>query len=623
MEHRGRGRRRGRGHGGTDSAFAPHKRSKTQVSNSRDADALAQAIHQLQGAPYPAYKDLKGSWSFQQFELHLDHVQADPYAQPSKFRLLVPQSVVHFDPSLYCNKVRKVALADYIHRHFSLNIVSKASESDSRSSPSSGGWHSCKGGKIHIDTPVAQVLERTAVIVTDDQIEIRLCIELPARGRSIEARFAAQVLTQHVPTLVSDFLIDASNNINSIRSHVRSIEDQDALRKALVPHSLAAFVRNGAILPRASGASSKPLSSKTATPFQSPASLEVTITLPHSSVSGMGLPARSLVLCVGAGFHGKSTLLEAVTLGCYDYVPGDGREFVCAVDTVANVSSEDGRQVTSVDVSNFITKLPSGKDTHVFTTTDASGSTSCAASMMEALEMGSKLLCIDEDTTASNWLACSPIMAQLIRKETIVPLERQARKAVKATGATIMLVCGSSSDFLQKADLVLKMEDFMCTDVTSEAKQLAGLVEADAIGNSSFKKPSPRSLLPSSLPLEGKTSVRARQTIQLGGERNDEGRHVELRSIPQIVCESQTKAILAAMRAISRGRASETSQQPASPTLADVLGQIDQSVESEGLDSLLPSGYDPDAFMARPRAIDIAAALNRTRGAKFVVKRTS
>lgn len=630
MSWRGAGRGRGRGRGGGGSSGFARGGNSSAASSKRPklegpptSAKLASLLVALEGGPYPAYKDLKGAWSFSNFTLHIDHVQADPYAPPSKFRVVLPHSNHGFPAELYKSSIRSVALADYLHRH--MYEICSARGLDVK--VASSGWAGDKGGDISIDVPASQVLERTAVVAGKASIEARITIGLPAAGRSIQGRRAREIICEHLPKLVSESLTASSYRPTWTRlvAHVESIEDQEALRDQLSQHQppLVAFVRNGAILPRATGASTTPLRGPSVVPFTSPANLQVEIKLPNSTVTGMGLPAKSLIVCVGAGYHGKSTLLEGISLGCYNYLPGDGREFVSSVSSVTCASSEDGRSVTSVDLSNFILNLPGGKSTEYFSTSDASGSTSCAAGFMEAMELGSQLICIDEDTTASNWLSCSSTMRKLIKRETIVPLESRARQAVERSGASLFLVCGSSSDFLRHADLVLRMEDFRVEDVTKEAKDL--IPQQDGHGGDStigepentrlpFREPAPRVLSTSRLLPDGKVFTRGRSTIQLGGDKTDEGSQLDLRCIPQVVCESQTRGIIAALRHLQSGgnsSSSSTSEQ----SLRSLVEELERKIVSEGLDCL-QTRDEPDGSMARMRWIDLAGAINRIRGVK-------
>ena len=157
--------------------------------------------------------------------------------------------------------------------------------------------------------------------------------------------------------------------------------------------------------------------------FVSPSSMEVTLNLPnHGPLKGMGIP-KGITLIVGGGYHGKSTLLEALELGVYNHIAGDGREYVITESDAVKIRAEDGRSIKSADISLFINDLPNGKDTCCFYTEDASGSTSQAANVMEAIETGSRLLLIDEDTSATNFMIRDELMQRVVKRsqEPITP----------------------------------------------------------------------------------------------------------------------------------------------------------------------------------------------------------
>lgn len=207
-------------------------------------------------------------------------------------------------------------------------------------------------------------------------------------------------------------------------------EDQAYIRQALPKLGLCAFVADGSILPRSSGVSQLPMEG--AVPFRSPDSLSVTLDLPHrGKLTGMGVP-RGVTLIVGGGYHGKSTLLKALELGVYDHIAGDGREYVITDSSAVKVRAEDGRSIVNTDVSMFIRGLPNGKDTAAFSTQDASGSTSQAANVVEALEAGAGVLLMDEDTSATNFMVRDQLMQRVIRRdmEPITPLPGPGAGAV-------------------------------------------------------------------------------------------------------------------------------------------------------------------------------------------------
>ncbi|MGB3202604.1 MAG: ABC-ATPase domain-containing protein, partial [Nodosilinea sp.] len=355
-------------------------------------EILHDQLYRLDGQSYGAYKSIKGEYDFGDFGLHIDHVQGDPFAAPSRVRVVVPQAVAGFPKDLWEIPCRAIALADYLTREFY-----RAAQGQER------GAGSGKSGQIGIVRPSQAVLNRSAANVTAESVELRFTVGLPAFGRRIAGRQAAALLCQAIPQLVERTLIYATLDAANIQRHVDTVEDAEVLRSQLADHNLMAFVANGAILPRRSGVDERPLQDQ-AVPFKSPDSLRVTLTCPHAGpVTGMGIP-QGITLIVGGGYHGKSTLLRAIEAGVYNHVPDDGRHQVVTNALAVKVRAEDGRSIAGVDISPFIGSLPQGKSTQNFSTPNASGSTSQAANIIEAIEAGARLLLVDEDTSATNFM---------------------------------------------------------------------------------------------------------------------------------------------------------------------------------------------------------------------------
>jgi predicted ABC-class ATPase len=345
--------------------------------NSRaSADDLSHILRQIDGRQYPSYKDLlRTNFEFGDnlFTLAADYIQGDPFASPSNFRGSVPAETAGFSPDLVSSKVRRVALADFLLRRCFEYLHAR----DLGRVAGGGGWSGEKGGDLRVEPPSQHVVERTSVQVGEDGVvEVRFTLGLPARGRTCLGEWAAQLLLEHVPDMIKACLCAASLDADAVRAHVLSVEDQEWLRSQLAERKLVAFVRNGAILPRASGSDDRPLQGDGVVPFQSPPSLACEFELPNAgTISGMGIPLGVTVI-VGGGFHGKSTVLVACEKGVYNHVPGDGREFVVCNPQAVKIRAEDGRSVSSVNISTFINNLPFGKRTDDFSTTNASGSTS-------------------------------------------------------------------------------------------------------------------------------------------------------------------------------------------------------------------------------------------------------
>jgi predicted ABC-class ATPase len=272
-------------------------------------------------------------------------------------------------------------------------------------------------------------------MIDQNQVEARLEVGLPAAGRRILGREAKEIFFDALPQIISSSLFFNDIPEKTLIKHVEIVEDQHFLRGELKKRKLVAFIANGSILPRESGVSQRPMR-KGAVPFVSPEKFQVEINLPHhGTVKGMGIP-EGITLIVGGGFHGKSTLLQALQLGVYDHIAGDGREYVVTRQNAVKIKAENGRSIEKVNISPFINNLPRRQDTRAFSTENASGSTSQAANIMEALEIGTDLLLIDEDTSATNFMIRDGRMQQLVQKEKepIIPFIDRVRALYEKKG---------------------------------------------------------------------------------------------------------------------------------------------------------------------------------------------
>ena len=429
-----------------------------------DKETLLQLIRQLDGKGYREYKRLAGDYDFGQFRLFIDHVQGDPFATPSTCRIQITHQTAQIDSEFHNTKCRKIALADFLTRAFS-----EAIKANYKALKGTGNSR-----KISIDTPGQEILDKSSVVITSEYIEVRFTIGLPADGRRIKASEALCLLKETIPSLVDKSLLNSALNTKTLRLYIHTAEDADFLRKQLNKENLVAFIANGSILPRASGVDQRPLKSSDVIPFEAPNSLTVTFNRPNAGpISGLGI-RKGITLITGGGFHGKSTLLNAIELGIYNHIPGDGRECVVSSPTAFKVRSEDGRPITGTNISYFINHLPYQKTTTSFCTTNASGSTSQAANIIEAFEAGTNCLLIDEDTSATNFMIRDHRMQQLISKanEPITPFLDRIRDLYERHDISTVLVMGGSGDYLDVADQVIMMSSYKVEDKTAEAKRI-------------------------------------------------------------------------------------------------------------------------------------------------------
>ena len=556
---------------------------------------LKNELFKIDGKGYKAYKALEGRYDFKKYVLSIDHVQGDPFASPSRVRVIIDNKVGQIPEELFDNKNKEIAVCDFLTRLFSKNIRNQSEKI----------FGSGKSGLIEISRCPQEILERTAIIRNKSFFEARFYVGFPARGRSVLARELEKIIFNIIPNIVESTFIYENIDKLALINRVKLMEDQCFIRENLKEKGLVAFVANGSILPRESGISARPL--RDGKKFVSPQALEVEFDTPNrGKIKGMGIP-KGITLIVGGGYHGKSTLLKALELGIYNHIEGDGREFVITDESALKVRAEDGRAITSTDISLFINNLPNGKDTVKFNTENASGSTSQAANIIEAIEGKSKVLLIDEDTSATNFMIRDDIMQQLVvkEKEPITPFIDVAKSLYKRLGISTILVAGSCGDFFDIADLVIQMDCYEPYEVTTKAKELSrGKISLrdDLDIHIDFG----RVLVKGSIS-EGPKGIKIKNLGNDGLSINKE--NIDLKSVEQIVDGEQINTIGMTIKFI------EDKYSGKDLTVERIVDEIEKDLTKSliGIDNIKGG----NGSLAMPRKQEILCAINRLRTLKI------
>lgn len=554
---------------------------------------LRQQLSSIHRKSYPAYKTLKGIYDFKHFLLSIDHVQGDPFASPSHLSVQVPAKIAAFPAFCFSAKNIRIAVQDYILRKFSqqLSIYNFKAKG------------SGKSGSISTSVCGQKVLERTACEISSDFVTVRFTVGFPANGRTINAFELEKILFEFLPSCVEKSLLYKNLSPKAVESVVFLAEDQEFLRQELKKRQLVAFVANHSILPRESGISQKPM--KNAVPFQSPASLETEITLPHrGKIKGMAIP-QGITLIAGGGYHGKSTLLTALEDGVYNHIARDGREFVLTDSSAVKLRAEDGRFIKDVDISLFINDLPNGKDTHCFSTLDASGSTSQAAGIVEGMEAGSTLFLLDEDTSATNFMVRDGFMQQVISrdKEPITPFLERAPQLFSKAGISTILVAGSSGAFFHIADTVIQMDRYQALDITEKVKKLCSDYPLPPSSVPSFYMPSSKRVMSSTKKAsykDFKMKCHGKDNFSIGKDT------VDLRYIEQLTDKEQTAALGELLRYAQEYLVD------GKRTISEIISVLQNKIEKDGFSAFFGNSYIP-CGLAVPRIQEIFSCFNRYR----------
>lgn len=569
----------------------------------KTSEDLKQILERIDHRGYPAYKDTRGVYQFGTYILGIDHVQGDPFAAPSRLHIQVAGRAVRIPKELYDSKHKKTAVADYLLRNFAKQL-----ERHSFQAHGSG-----KSGIIQVTRCGQEVLERTACEIDEKtgDVTVRFEVGFPARGRTIQAGELVKILYQYLPACVEKALYYKNMDRNAVKQAAELSVDQEYIREQLKKEGLVAFVADGSILPRESGVSQRPM--KDAVPFTSPDSMRITMKLPYKGMlTGMGI-RKGVTLIVGGGYHGKSTLLNALELGIYDHISGDGREYVITDPSAQKLRSEDGRFIKDVDISLFINDLPNKKDTLCFSTEDASGSTSQAAGIVESMEAGSKVFLLDEDTSATNFMVRDSFMQRVIcrEKEPITPFLERARDLYEKTGISTILVAGSSGAFFHIADTVIQMDNYHPVDITAVTKKLCQEYPLSDIEAPAFRLPESHRIMtkakvaPSRHSRPGqperlKTKVHGKDGFSLGKTE------VDLRYVEQLIDSEQTASLALLLKYACEHLID------GKRTLPEIITYLDTQLKRQGLSFFSEGSYIPCGY-ALPRIQEIYSCFNRYR----------
>ena len=562
----------------------------------KTASDLRNLLRQIDHKGYPAYKDTRGCYTFGTWQLSIDHVQGDPFAAPSKVSVRVAGKQAGFPAELYRNSYQRIALQDYLLRQFGRQL-----EKLSFRAKGSG-----KSGLLAMSRPGQEVLERTASQIEPEtgNLTVRFEVGFPANGRTVNARELEKIFFELLPECVEQTLFAKALDMKKVRQAVFLAEDQQYIREQLKPQGLVAFVADGSILPRESGVSGRPM--RDAVPFVTPPSLKVTMELPHrGTITGMGIK-KGITLIVGGGYHGKSTLLKALELGVYNHIAGDGREYVICDETAMKMRAEDGRSICKVDISMFIRNLPNGKNTEAFSTEDASGSTSQAANVIEAMEAGCMTLLMDEDTSATNFMIRDELMQRVVNRESepIIPFIDRVEELFRVYGISTILVAGSSGAYFHKADCILQMKQYEPVDITELAKNEAAAYPIVTAPEKEHRALEENRVAKPDMSLCNDDRMKLKVMGKDGFSFNRET--VDLRYVEQLTDSEQLAALAYLLKY------AELHLFDGKKNLKDVVEQLEQKLMTEGLAAVCESSYVPTG-LAMPRKQEIFACINRYR----------
>jgi predicted ABC-class ATPase len=567
-------------------------------------NVLKHKLESINEKDYGAYQSLKGEYDYSQFKLLIDQIPKDPYAPPHTgiYRVIVKNNFISQFNNIFNTKISEIAFRDFLARNFY-----NATVKNSKRRRGTGN-----SGIITIAKPGQAILERNSVIVNKEIIEVRFFIGLPANERKINSQICIVMLFEELPEIIELALFPENLDMRGLEQHIKTAEDAECLRSRLESLNLVAFIADNSILPRKSGTSDEPLDRNIAIPFKSPESLRVEIDLPHSGkIRGMGIP-KGITLIVGGGYHGKSTLLNAIEMGIYNHIPGDGREKCISDFSTIKIRAYNGRYIEKVDISTFINHLPLQKNTTQFSTDNASGSTSQAASIMEAIEVGTNVLLMDEDTCAINFMIRDQKMQKLIEKddEPITTFIDKVESLYSNKGISTILVLGGIGDYFDVSNIIIQMKNYNPIDATNKAHEISRSTSNKRLCEGKEHQISINERVPVKDCINPYNDYNKKSIYSTEINRINFGKNIiDLTDLEQLIELSQTKAIGEAILYINKYIDGKT-------PLKEIIHKLMSDIEKNSLDILnnRASGY-----FAGFRGLELVFAINRLRALKIAL----
>ncbi|MGZ5044220.1 MAG: P-loop domain-containing protein, partial [Methylobacter sp.] len=508
----------------------------------------------------------------------------------------------------------KLAVADFLIRRFRHGIDGFAQQN--RGKNGSGSFSTIALSQ--------KMLSRDSILFGDDAVDLRFIISLPAKGEGggvFDAEQAWIMFSQELTAIV-DATFFYQHYEEQTRTLLQHFVDVQKARSEIIQfmqrHELVAFIANDARLPRQSGVDDRSSMSEHVKTFHSPASLQIEIPLADGrSIAGMGI--KEGITCItGGGYHGKSTLMQAILAGVYAHIPGDGREYVVTREDAFFIRAEEGRSICNVDISPFIRDLPNGLKTGCFSSDNASGSTSQAANIVEAIESGSRLLLFDEDTCATNFLVRDELIKKILddAQEPIKPLYSTVRSLWEKHHVSMIFVVGGLGYFLQKADTCLLMNNYRCDDITAKVRDRLGpIAEEDMLihdfaisrrlATDNFDPCYINQRLNKTIPKRIKDLRNAPRQLEYGMDL------INLEAVAQIAEAPQMLAIGYCLLTL-RMKLKQSGDRP--ETIRFWIDRLESEISKHGLAFLEP---DYPGTLSMPRKYELAAAINRIRSLRI------
>jgi predicted ABC-class ATPase len=543
-------------------------------------------LGEIDGREYVDLARLMGDYDFNRYIVKISNVPQSAEETGLSVVVRVTHAVAGFPEGLISSPIRRTALEDLLTRKLAAAIEGQATFDG----------NGVARRRIVAPRPGQKILPRSTVQITDDFTDVRLSVLIPTQRGRLDGQAFQTVFFDDLPMVVQDALIYCNMDTAEVEVFVGLMEDADQLRQSLPARGLIGFVASGSLVARLPG-SDQPDVAAERTITVDP-SLLVSLDTPHrGAVEGLGINS-GITLILGDAFSGRIELMRALASGIYNHVPGDGREYIVTMPDSVYIPAEPGRSVHRVDIGSLLPEED-------YSTASAGACHAQAATLIEALEAGARVILLDEADACPGFLGGDDRVDRLLGNASgITPLSARVRQMAQELGvSTIVAGNVSVSSFIPVADTILAVRDGVITDITREAKDAFDGVSVAAVPEYDFTRliETARWVVPSSIDAsigrhDGVIGIEDGWQIRFGRYTIDLGSNCQ-------IADAQQALTLGLIIEYARQRYLDKAR-----PMRELLDLVERDLSMEGLEQVT---RELRGDLARPRRYEIAAALNR------------
>jgi Predicted ATPase of the ABC class len=543
-------------------------------------------LKEIDGREYGDLVRLMGDYDFNRYVVKIGHVPHNTEDTGLSVVVRITHAVAGFPEEVLASPIRRTALEDLLARKLSAAIGNQATFDA----------NGVARRRIISPRPGQKILPRSTVQITDDFTDVRLNVLIPLQRGRLDGMSFQTVFFDDLPMIVQESLLYCNMNPAEVNGFVGLMEDADHIRQSLASRGLIGFVGSGSMLARLSGADLPDYEAESSVAVDP--SIQITFDTPHHGpVNGFGI-SSGVTLILGDAFSGRVELMQAIAAGIYNHIPGDGREYVVTMPDSVYIAAEPGRSVQRVDIGSILSE-------NDYSSPSANSCHSQAASLIEALEAGARVIILDESDSCPGFLGTDERIQALIgNSDPLASLASRVKQLTQELGvSTVVAGYAAVSSFIPVADTVLAIRDGVITDITREAKATLSAIPVPQAPTYDFTHliETARWVIPSSIDasvgrLDGVIGVDESGAINFG-------RYVIRLGNTHQVADVQQTLTLGLIIDYARQRYLDKAR-----PMRELLDLVERDLSTEGLEQVT---RELRGDLARPRRYEIAAALNR------------